>query len=108
MIRFIICFYRCFFFKKKKKLSHFQILIELRSLGLDSNARVRQKVMEVMSFLILLYDRINGMLGIRVIIGGLGDPDADVVLASLEGLERMKVSKKFEKKNVSDKNNRIL
>ena len=83
-------------------------MIELRSLGLDSNARVRQKVMEVMSFLILLYDRINGMLGIRVIIGGLGDPDADVVLASLEGLERMKVSKKFEKKNVSDKNNRIL
>lgn len=89
-------------------MSRFQILIELRSLGLDSNARVRQKVMEVMSFLILLYDRINGMLGIRVIIGGLGDPDADVVLASLEGLERMKVSRKFEKKKKFRQNDRIL
>ncbi len=49
--------------------------------------------MEVMSILILMFDRINGMLGIRVIIGGLGDPEVDVVVAALEGLERMRVRK---------------
>jgi hypothetical protein len=68
-----------------------QLLVELRSLALDANVNIRQKVVEVTSHLILMYDRINGLLGIRLIIGALADSEPSVVLVALEALERMKV-----------------
>ncbi len=67
-----------------------QFMIELRSLALDKDAVVRKKTMDVTGKLILMYDRINGMAGIRVLVGALGDPDESVVVASLESIERLK------------------
>jgi hypothetical protein len=67
-----------------------QVLLELRSLALDKDPLVRQRALEVVSKLVLLYDKINGMLGIRVLVGSLGDPEPGVVNAALEAIERLK------------------
>jgi hypothetical protein len=67
-----------------------QILLELRSLALDKDPLVRQRALEVISKLVLLYERINGMLGIRVLVGSLGDPEPGVVNAALDAIERLK------------------
>ena len=54
-----------------------KILIEMRSLALDADVTVRQKVVSVLAILIIMYDKINGMLGIRVIISALGHTCTD-------------------------------
>ena len=67
-----------------------EILIQLRALAYDSDHLVRERVVDILARLIILYDRINGMLGIKVIITSLGDPIPSVILSALNAIDKMK------------------
>jgi len=65
-------------------------LIELRSLTLDSDGIIRKKAVNCIGRLIILFEKVNGILGIKCLIMALKDGNESVVLESLKAVNAMK------------------